>query len=245
MQMPNMASISAGTSLYARFSEAGPEPARADIARPVAAGVPGGGGGSAMTGPVRTPDGDVLDLDWNRVGRFMQRYQWRTEPPVIVKNFDRNTTGSKPAVPFFSMDGDRVELNFGNRAENRYVVYGKDDIDKAAPVEPKGGCETCASRRYVDKSDDSSVSYQTPTKLNPQTAAAAVAAHEREHVFNERAKADREDREIVSQTVTIKYAVCPECNTMYPSGGTTRTQSVESGCENEGAPEEAAAAVEA
>jgi hypothetical protein len=57
-------------------------------------------------------------------------------------------------------------------------------------------------------------------------AAAAVAAHEQEHVRNEQAKAYREDREIVSQTVTLTYDDCPECGRHYVSGGTTRTTSI-------------------
>ena len=95
-----------------------------------------------------------------------------------------------------------------------------------SPVESRGQCSTCESRRYVDKSDDASVSYQTPTKLNASTAVSAVASHENEHVVNERGKAQREGREIVSQTVTITYDCCPECGKLYVSGGTTRTASV-------------------
>ena len=94
------------------------------------------------------------------------------------------------------------------------------------PLEPKGECKTCASRRYVDKSNDASVSFQTPTKVNSNSAMAAVASHENEHVRNERSKARREDREIVSQTVTLTFDCCPECGRSYVSGGTTRTASV-------------------
>jgi len=57
-------------------------------------------------------------------------------------------------------------------------------------------------------------------------AAAAVASHENEHVRNEQAKAHRDDREIISQTVTLTYDCCPECGRNYVSGGTTRTTSV-------------------
>ena len=132
--------------------------------------------------------------------------------------------------PIYSRDGDRAEFNFP-RADNgngKNVIYGREDLEKTEPIKPKGACQTCEGRRYVDQSDDSSVSYQTPTKLNSQTAAAAVAAHEREHVFNERANASREGRRITMQTVSVHYAICPECGIMYPSGGTTRTQSIKS-----------------
>ena len=170
----------------------------------------------------------VLDFDQNRIRRFVQRFAWPKDPPdtlIDIKDF-------KPRKELmFSPDGDKAELDFGRTQGNKKNSFGYGNIGKSNPIEPKGECQTCASRKYVDKSDDASVSYQTPTKLNPQTAALAVGAHEREHISNERANAEREGREIINQTVTIKYAVCPECNIMYPSGGVARTQSVESNSE--------------
>ena len=97
---------------------------------------------------------------------------------------------------------------------------------ESSPIEPKGECHTCSSRRYVDKSDDASVSFQTPTKVNPNMAMGAVVSHENEHVSNEKSKAQREDRKIVNQTVTLTYDTCPECGRNYVSGGTTRTTTV-------------------
>ena len=44
-----------------------------------------------------------------------------------------------------------------------------------------------------------------------------------EHVTREQAKARREDRKVVSQSVTYHTAICPECGKTYVSGGTTRT----------------------
>ena len=93
-------------------------------------------------------------------------------------------------------------------------------------VKPRGECKTCASRRYVDQSDDPSVSFQTPTKVSPNMAMGAVTSHENEHVRNEQSKAQREGREIVNQTVTLTYDCCPECGRNYVSGGTTRTTSI-------------------
>jgi hypothetical protein len=90
------------------------------------------------------------------------------------------------------------------------------------------GCETCNSRRYQDKSNDPSVSFQAPTRISPNAAASAVAAHEREHVAHETHKAEEEGREIINQTVTIKTGICPECHRVYVAGGVTRTTSVES-----------------
>ena len=85
------------------------------------------------------------------------------------------------------------------------------------------GCQTCKNRRYKDVSNDPSVSYQAPTRISPGQAATAVMSHEREHVSHEQARADREGRRVISQTVTLRTAACPECGRIYVSGGTTRT----------------------
>ena len=169
------------------------------------------------------PEGIILDVDWNRIKRFIQRFSWQAVPPESVKVI-RDYWEKREAI--VNNDGDRAELDYSRRQKSNGVIYGKGGGVNIEPVKPKGECSTCNSRKYVDKSNDASVSYQTPTKLNPRTAALAVGAHEREHVSNERSSADREDRKIVSQTVSIKYSICPECSIMYPSGGTTRTQSV-------------------
>ena len=84
-------------------------------------------------------------------------------------------------------------------------------------------CQTCKNRKYQDGSDDSGVSFKTPTKVDPSVAGAAVRSHEQEHVSRNQAKAQREGKEIVSQSVTIHTGICPECGRVYVSGGTTRT----------------------
>lgn len=84
-------------------------------------------------------------------------------------------------------------------------------------------CRTCKNRRYQDGSDDSGVSFQTPTRVDPKAAGAAVRSHEQEHVSRNKSKAEREGKEIVSQSVTIHTGICPECGKVYVSGGTTRT----------------------
>ena len=84
-------------------------------------------------------------------------------------------------------------------------------------------CQTCKNRRYQDQSDDPGVSMQTPTKLSPTQAAVAVRSHEGEHVTREQAKAERDGRKVVSQSVTYHGAFCPECGKFYIAGGTTRT----------------------
>lgn len=84
-------------------------------------------------------------------------------------------------------------------------------------------CKTCESRKYQDGSDDAGVSFQTPTKIDPKSAAAQVRGHEQEHVSRNQAKAERDGDEIVSQSVTLHTGICEECGSVYISGGTTRT----------------------
>ena len=59
--------------------------------------------------------------------------------------------------------------------------------------------------------------------INPGNVASTVRGHEQEHVVRERAKAEREDKNVVSQSVRIKSDICPECGKSYVSGGETVT----------------------
>lgn len=97
----------------------------------------------------------------------------------------------------------------------------KSRLEKQA--EENGECETCKNRKYQDGSDDPGVSFKNATKISPEAVASAVRGHEMEHVYRNRAKAAREDREVVSQSVVIKTAICPECGKSYVAGGETKT----------------------
>ena len=110
-------------------------------------------------------------------------------------------------------------------AEDEKALDGKSaqGAESAQEALEEGECETCESRKYQDGSDDMGVSFQTPTNIKPEQAASAVRGHEQEHVVREQAKAEREDRKVISQSVTMHTAVCPECGRVYVSGGTTRT----------------------
>lgn len=96
-------------------------------------------------------------------------------------------------------------------------------IGKASEAADDGKCQTCEQRKYQDGSNDMGVSFKTPTRIAPEAAGAMVRSHEQEHVTRERAKAEREDREVVSQSVTLHTDICPECGRVYISGGTTQT----------------------
>ena len=90
---------------------------------------------------------------------------------------------------------------------------------KSSPAE----CETCKNRKYKDGSNEM-VSYKSATHISPQASAASVRAHEQEHVSNAYKDAAQNNGTVLSATVSIRTAVCPECGTTYTAGGTTTTQ---------------------
>ena len=90
---------------------------------------------------------------------------------------------------------------------------------KSSPAE----CETCASRKYQDGSDEN-VSFKTAQHISPEAAASRVRAHEQEHVNNAYSKASQNNGKVISSNVAIKTDICPECGRSYVSGGTTSTQ---------------------
>lgn len=109
-----------------------------------------------------------------------------------------------------------------NSLENRINNLEK-RLSKLKDKEENGECETCKNRKYQDESDDPGVSFKSASKIAPGAVGAAVRGHEQEHVVRERAKAEREGREVVSQSVVIKTAICPECGESYVAGGETTT----------------------
>lgn len=98
-----------------------------------------------------------------------------------------------------------------------------DDVKTPQEVMEDSECKTCAERKYRDGSDDPGVSFKTAAHISPDQAAAKVRSHEYEHVVREQAKADRENKEVVSQSVRLHTDICPECGRSYVSGGVTNT----------------------
>ncbi|MBO5858095.1 MAG: hypothetical protein J6Q87_07570 [Clostridia bacterium] len=98
-----------------------------------------------------------------------------------------------------------------------------DEVKTPQEVMEDSECKTCAERKYQDGSDDPGVSFKTAAHISPDQAAAKVRSHEYEHVVREQAKADREDKEVVSQSVRLHTDICPECGRSYVSGGVTNT----------------------
>ncbi len=110
---------------------------------------------------------------------------------------------------------------------NRSINPSNGDLNKVDPNSPAGKveCQTCKTRRYVDGSDDPGVSFKTPGYISPEASATTVMSHEREHVSNEKAKALKDNREILYQSIKLESSICPECGKSYVSGGTTTTVS--------------------
>ncbi|MBQ3104477.1 MAG: hypothetical protein IJC59_01290 [Lachnospiraceae bacterium] len=90
---------------------------------------------------------------------------------------------------------------------------------KSSPAE----CEACSTRKYKDGSDEN-VSFKSATHIPRHAAATAVRAHEQEHVSNAYTKAAKNDGKVLSASVAIHTAICPECGRTYVSGGTTTTK---------------------
>ena len=110
----------------------------------------------------------------------------------------------------------------GSDGTAQATVDGAKDASSSKRVE-KGECQTCKNRKYVDGSNEGDVSFKAPTHISPNNAASAVMGHEQEHVSNAIAEGNKENKELVSATVSLQTSVCPECGRVYVSGGTTHS----------------------
>jgi len=166
-----------------------------------------------------------IDFNMNLPSPFIDYAQFRLNPndPLDLRNWGPESAPPTVVMPYSPPTG--VAPPVGDIPGIQMPGSEPAVVDLEA-LKPPGECKTCESRRYVDQSDDASVSFQTPTHISPNMSAAAVASHENEHVSNERSRADREGREIISQSVSLTYDCCPECGRNYVSGGTTRTTSI-------------------
>ncbi len=84
-------------------------------------------------------------------------------------------------------------------------------------------CPSCKNRKYVDGSNDPGVSFKTPQSISPGQSKAAVLSHEHEHVARNAAEAKAEGREVTHSSVSLQYAICPDCGRQYVAGGLTHT----------------------
>lgn len=139
-----------------------------------------------------------------------------------------------PSVSSFSLSPSFL---FSSAGENRFLTpVQRRQSEQPIPDIPGSGrnvskkgdydtyeCQTCKNRKYQDGSNDPGVSYKMPTRISPERAAFAIRSHEAEHVAHARVEALKEDKEIVSQSVSYRTGICPECGRTYMAGGNTRT----------------------
>ncbi|MCM1057547.1 MAG: hypothetical protein NC517_08070 [Firmicutes bacterium] len=155
-------------------------------------------------------------------------------------------TGQKGAAPAVSFSQEQKagltpaeEIKRDEKEQERRELLGikdpmepkdsrkpKDSMEPRRPGEkkkPGEECQTCKNRKYQDGSDEM-VSFKSAAHISPESAAARVRAHEQEHVSNAYTKAAKDNGKVISASVSIHTAICPECGRTYVSGGTTQTQ---------------------
>lgn len=157
----------------------------------------------------------------------MERIQPQLNPPTytgqsspVKSDGPSQTTIGSSGVSLGNSNPQEVKIVAPeDRLATLTDIYGEKRMKQMGFME----CATCSSRRYVDGSDDPGVSFKTPANISPEASFSAVSSHEQEHVSNERASAQAENREVVSQNVKIFSDICPECGRTYASGGVTTT----------------------
>ena len=128
-----------------------------------------------------------------------------------ASNFNGGSTGAKSASANSASVPILAEASKPSQSELMAMK-------RAGVVE----CATCASRTYQDGSDEN-VSYKSAAHIDPSSSGSKVMAHEQEHVSNAYSKAAKSGGQVISASVTIRSAVCPECGRSYISGGVTNT----------------------
>ena len=111
---------------------------------------------------------------------------------------------------------------YAQRQTQNYDIYASGNSQEKESGSKE--CQTCKNRKYVDGSDEANVSFKSAAHVSPQAAGAAVRAHEGQHVSNAYSKAAEANGKVISASVSIHTAICPECGRSYISGGVTNTQ---------------------
>ena len=101
--------------------------------------------------------------------------------------------------------------------------YGESVVKSSGRKSSPAECQTCKNRKYQDGSDEM-VSFKSAAHISPNAAGSRVRSHEQEHVSNAFKKAAMKGGKVMSASVSVRTAVCPECGRTYVSGGETNTQ---------------------
>lgn len=123
-------------------------------------------------------------------------------------------------------------ISMGGQVTGLYPQYNVNPVNpvtrtREADIVEKssksGECQTCKNRKYVDGSNEGNVSFKAPGHISPEASGAVVMAHEKEHVANATSEGKEPGKRLISATVSLQMAVCPECGRTYVAGGTTKT----------------------
>lgn len=141
------------------------------------------------------------------VSKYFQDKKENTFSPVNLNLFEKDD------------DTDAAGNTHGvikNPGASTHKAAGKE----SSPAE----CETCASRKYQDGSDENDVSFKTPGHIDPDMSASVVLGHEHEHVANAYEKERKGEGKVKNVTVTLHNDICPECGRVFVAGGVTHTE---------------------
>lgn len=141
------------------------------------------------------------------VSKYFQDKKENTYSPVNLNLFEKDD------------DTDAAGNTHGvvkNPGASTHKAAGRE----SSPAE----CETCASRKYQDGSDENDVSFKTPGHIDPDISASVVLGHEHEHVANAYEKERNGEGEVKNVTVTLHNDICPECGRVFVAGGVTHTE---------------------
>lgn len=130
-------------------------------------------------------------------------------------------TGADTVAASFS--GSSKAAPTGSVSPTPFSTEKADEQRRTGKTESKGECQTCKERKYVDGSDEGNVSFKAPGHIAPEASAGVVMSHEKEHVANAKREGNKPGNELISASVSLKTAICPECGRSYVAGGTTRT----------------------
>lgn len=178
---------------------------------------------TAAKTPHASEDAKKLGIgDEQIVGKSESRYELDGSLKEEHKLFKKSEAEKAEELKKLEKPDEKgIFLNGEKAVKAEHSKHKKDGFDKDCP---QCQCETCRNRRYQDDSKDSAVSFQSATRMSPESAAYRVRGHEMEHVRREGIKAEAEGKKVVSQTVQIKTDTCEECGRIYVSGGLTRTR---------------------
>lgn len=208
-------SVAAGqSSLYYRYNAylTGAQSARSPITRAVAI-------------PAAQPEVPVQPVDASPVVKPVQSGALNKSALMMQHENDPTAMAVRSRIQYGdpTAQSPQAVLSPVTKQDAENAVGQIQEAKSPQEVMEEAECETCAQRKYQDGSDDPGVSFKTAGHIDPDQAAAVVRGHEQEHVVREQAKATREDRKVVSQSVALHTDICPDCGRAYVSGGTTRT----------------------